>query len=210
MIPEDTATQAWSYGVRLGQNLWRLVLWKGVCVCVCAHPCQWMDARRRKSTQGWSLSQLADTNLPKSSRKKPREIWQESRVQIAKRGYKAPFSLHKTCNELEGLGGAEKQISCLCCSPLSARFATVLQCVRIYIHMFVNPFFSTLRGFYTSDLNLCHMVSQTVQLQTAGGGRQRWRAVGEGGLRGTHRNSVLILGRSFPQNPLKGRKALVY
>lgn len=30
-------------------------------------------------------------------------------MQIVKRGYKAPFSLHKACNELEGLGGAEKR-----------------------------------------------------------------------------------------------------
>lgn len=43
----------------------------------------------------------------------PRDICQESRVQIAKREHKAPFSFHNTCNELEGLGGAEKQISCL-------------------------------------------------------------------------------------------------
>lgn len=197
-------------GMELWSETWTKFVGSGpvqgsLCVCVCVPVSGWMqDAERAHRAE--VFPNLQTPTFLNHHEKATRNLAGEQGADCQERVQSSILSPQKTCNELEGLGGAEKQISCLCWSSLSAWLATVLQCVRIYIHMFVNPFFSTLRGFYLSDLNLCHMVSQTVQLQTAGGGRQRWQA--GAGLRGTHRNSVLILGRSFSQNPLKGRNPL--
>lgn len=77
-----------------------------------------------------------------------------------------------------------------------------------------------MKRFYPSDLNLCHMVPQTVVLKSDGGGevggRGRRREAGSGqhisdrasmGL--SDRSPVPTLGWLFPQIHLKGKNALV-
>lgn len=50
--------------------------------------CQWVDARYKKSTQGWSLSQLADTNLPKSSWKSHEKSGRRAGCRLPREGTK--------------------------------------------------------------------------------------------------------------------------
>lgn len=66
------------------------------------------------------------------------EIWQESRVRFASEDTKPHFLPTIPVMNRKGWGGATNQISCRPQSLFSAWFATVLQCVRIYIHAFVN------------------------------------------------------------------------
>lgn len=75
-------------------------------------------------------------------------------------------SVRSTIPEMnwKGWGGAGKQISCHNESPLSACSATVLRCVRIYIHVLLT-ILQCNETFYLSDPNLCHMLVQTVQLK---------------------------------------------
>lgn len=81
-------------------------------------------------------------------------------------GEGSEVSVRSTIPEVnwKGWGGAGKQISCHNESPLSARSATVLRCVRIYIHVLLT-ILQCNETFYLSDLNLCHMLVQTVQLK---------------------------------------------
>lgn len=79
-----------------------------------------------------------------------------------------------------------------------------------------------MKRFYPSDLNLCHMVPQTVALKSDGGGevggrgRGRGREAG-GGQHISHRASMGLSDRSpvptlgwlFPQIHVKGKNALV-
>lgn len=98
------------------------------------------------SVEGWRAEQsgaeilynLQAQNLLNHHRKVIRNLAEEQGADCQERTQKPHFLSTIPVMNWKGWGGAEKQISCGNSSLFSAWFATVLQCVRIYIHVFVN------------------------------------------------------------------------
>lgn len=81
------------------QKLLILALLMGNCVCAHLGTQAWEESGVELQAFIARRHEISYIIIEKSL-----EIWQKSKVQIAKREYKTPFSLHNTCNELEGMG----------------------------------------------------------------------------------------------------------
>lgn len=166
-----------------------------------------MDARCRRNTLDRSLSQLAAMKLCKSS-------WESHGKSGRRAGYRLPSKDTKlyflpTIPVMNWNGWVELKSRFLPFTkvpfqPGLPQFCNVLEFTFTYL---LTILWCSERLLYVWPQPLPYGVTNCGI--AVSGRREAEVAVGREFI-GTHRNSVLILERSLPQNPLKGVKALVY